>query len=335
MPGFAVPLLVLVSSFALSGLMVRLAPKVGLVDVPNARSAHSRATPRGGGVAFVLSITLAGLCLLLAGEVPARQGGVLVAGGLAMAALGLWDDMADLRPRTRLMVQLLLATGCVAVLPLPDFAAWGVSLPPLAVYPLSVLGLVWLTNLYNFMDGIDGIATVQGLLVLVPMAGLMLVLGQSLWLPLVLVHAAALLGFLPWNWQRARIFMGDTGSAFLGFSLGLLLLVTAADGVVSPWAWLVLPGCSLADTGVTLVRRLLRGENVTQAHATHAYQVLARHWGSHRRVCLLLATVTIAWSLPVAWLLQCSAGAASFALLWLSLTPLAAACWLLGAGRAR
>jgi len=325
---------VCVVSLALSGAMVRWAPRLGLVDVPNARSAHREPTPRGGGVAFVVAITLGELCLLLAGDIPMLQGAVLVAGGLAMAVLGLCDDLAGLRPRTRLVAQILSATLCVAILPLPDFGTWGVELPLPVVYVLVVLGLVWLTNLYNFMDGIDGIVTVQGLVVLLPVAGLMLLLDQWRWLPVVAVFVAGLLGFLPWNWQRARIFMGDAGSAFLGFSFGLLLLVTAGDGGVAPWVWLALLGCSLADTGVALLRRLVRGDNLAQAHASHAYQVLARRWGSHRRVCALLATVTLAWQLPLAWLLQASEGAVAFMLLWLALVPPAVACWLLGSGRA-
>jgi Fuc2NAc and GlcNAc transferase len=173
---------------------------------------------------------------------------------------------------------------------------------------LAALYLVWLLNLYNFMDGIDGLAGIEALIVgaggtaVYWLAGLPTTGDGGL--PVLL--AAATLGFLVWNLPPARIFMGDAGSGFLGLMLGTLSLQAAVTRPVLLWCWLVLLGVFIVDATVTLIRRLLRGERVHEAHRSHAYQHASRELGGHRPVTLAVAAINVFWLLP--WALAIASG---------------------------
>jgi Fuc2NAc and GlcNAc transferase len=168
---------------------------------------------------------------------------------------------------------------------------------------LAALYLVWLLNLYNFMDGIDGIAGMEAITVCLGAAalvGLALGIGSAADIGLPLLLAGAVAGFLVWNFPPARIFMGDAGSGFLGITLGILSLHAGAIAPPLLWSWLILLGVFVADATVTLLRRLLRGERVYEAHRSHAYQQAARHYGRHLPVTLAVAAVNLAWLTPIA-----------------------------------
>ena len=150
--------------------------------------------------------------------------------------------------------------------------------------------LVWFINLFNFMDGIDGIAGVEAVAVSAGCVLIGILYPAAIVLPgftlYALVIAAAAIGFLCWNWEPARVFLGDVGSVPMGYLLGVLLLVLAASGF---WAAaLILPAYYLADSGVTIVRRAIRGEKIWRPHASHYYQQAARRFGSHARVALAI-----------------------------------------------
>jgi Fuc2NAc and GlcNAc transferase len=165
-----------------------------------------------------------------------------------------------------------------------------------------MLFLVWMTNAYNFMDGIDGLAAVQAVTV---GAGGALVHSLAVAAPswqLPLLAAAASLGFLAWNFPRARIFMGDVGSGFLGLLFALVALQAAMVQSALFWAWLVLLGVFVVDATATLLRRVLAGERIFEAHRTHAYQRAARRLGSHVPVTLAVAVINTVWLLPIACL---------------------------------
>ena len=162
--------------------------------------------------------------------------------------------------------------------------------------------LVWLLNLYNFMDGIDGIASVEAICVCVGGALLYVLLGKPDLALLPLMLAAAVAGFLFWNFPPARIFMGDAGSGFLGIVLGIMSIQA---GWVDPalfWSWVILLGVFVVDATFTLVRRLLRGDKVYEAHRSHAYQYASRHYGRHLPVTLAVGVINLAWLLPIALL---------------------------------
>lgn len=299
MPGWLLLIAVALLSAVLTGLMRRYALSRQLIDRPNERSSHSVPLPRGGGVAIVGAF-LAGL--LVSGDgISAAVTAALLGGGIGVAVIGFIDDHGHIAARWRLLAHVFCAAWIIWQVGVPRFEWMGstVDLGAFGVV-LAALYLVWMLNLYNFMDGIDGIAGVEALTVgaggtaVYWLAGLPL--AGSAGLPALL--AAAALGFLVWNFPPAKIFMGDAGSGFLGLMLGAFSLQAAVARPVLLWCWLVLLGVFIVDATVTLIRRLLRGERVYEAHRSHAYQHASRKFGAHRPVTLAVAAINLLWLLP-------------------------------------
>lgn len=293
---------VAIASFLLTAVIRRYALARSLMDIPNARSSHTVPTPRGGGVAVVLTFLPALLVLWQQGWATGSQVLALGGAGLLVAIVGFVDDHGHIPARWRLLGHFAAALGLLiglggapslTVVGIPVHSAWLLS-PLLAVY------LVWLLNLYNFMDGIDGIAGLEALSVCAAMCVVYAMGGHSQAMAAPLLLAAAVLGFLVWNFPPAKIFMGDAGSGFLGLTLGGLSLQGAwLDGHYF-WAWVIVLGVFIVDATVTLLRRLLAGEKVYEAHRSHAYQHAARRFGRHLPVTLCTAAVTLCWLLPMA-----------------------------------
>lgn len=294
--------LVGVLSLVLTAALRRYALARSIMDIPNARSSHAVPTPRGGGVAIVVAFLLA--LVLVGSEGDYAVHGVIALGGAGalIAIIGFMDDHGHIAARWRLLGHFLAAAWALA---------WLGGLPPLAVFDLQLdLGwfgaivaafyLVWLLNLYNFMDGIDGIASVEAICACLG-ACLLYWLGgfeQLLILPLLLAMAVA--GFLYWNFPPARIFMGDAGSGFLGIALGVLSLQAAWVSSQLFWCWLILLGVFIVDATYTLIRRLSRGDKVYEAHRSHAYQFASRLYGKHLPVTVAVGALNLFWLLPVA-----------------------------------
>lgn len=300
-----------------------------LIDRPNSRSSHTRPTPRGGGVAIVLS-ALGGLVWLVAvGRMTVAEGAALGGGGLAVAAIGFLDDHGHVAARWRLAVHFLAAGWMMAWLGgppplggLPGWAGWLVGLP----------ALVWLLNLYNFMDGIDGIAGGEAVCAGVSGVALLAMVGAPERADAAWVIAAAAAGFLVWNAPPARIFMGDAGSGFLGLILGGVALQAALLDERLLWAWLILLATFITDASFTLLHRLLRGERIYEAHRSHAYQWAARRHG-HRPVTLAVVGINLLWLLP--WALAVAGGVVTPALaILIAYLPLVALVWRWKAGSA-
>ncbi|SDK05868.1 MraY family glycosyltransferase [Pseudomonas indica] len=286
----------------LTGVMRRYALSRSLMDIPNARSSHSQPTPRGGGVAIVVSFLAALPLLALHGLLPwPMLWAFLGAGGLA-AGVGFLDDRSHVAPRWRLLAHFLAAFWLLAwVQGLPPLALLGRSLDLGGIgYVLAAFYLVWLLNLYNFMDGIDGIASMEAICVCLGGAVLYALIGQPLLALTPLLLVAAVAGFLYWNFPPARIFLGDSGSGFIGIVLGGLSLQAAWVDSRLLWGWLILLGVFLTDATLTLFRRLARGERILEAHRSHAYQVAARRYGAHLPVTLATGALTLCWLLPLA-----------------------------------
>jgi Fuc2NAc and GlcNAc transferase len=293
---------VVVFSFALTHVLRRYALHKSLLDIPNGRSSHTIATPRGGGVAIVVSY-LAGLVWMFASGL---MGQALIlamfgAGGL-IAALGFLDDHGHIAARWRLLGHFFAAAWALFWLGgLPAISVFGMTLAPgLIVNVLAAFYLVWLLNLYNFMDGIDGIASVEAICVCLGAAIIYLLTGHSYLLLLPLLLACAVAGFLFWNFPPAKIFMGDAGSGFLGIILGCLSLQGAWISSQFLWVWLILLGVFIVDATVTLIRRLIRGDKVYEAHRSHAYQFASRRVGKHLPVTSAVGVINFCWLLPVA-----------------------------------
>ena len=261
-----------------------------LIDVPNERSSHIIPTPRGGGLGIVAGAIIGLAPLAMASMLQLRLAGALAC-GCVIAVLGYLDDRHSLSVRIRLAIQALTAIAALALLwPLPPLQLPGITvLPPLAAV-LYFFGLVWLTNLYNFMDGIDGIAGAQAVAVCLVWTLLATTTGIA---SVALVLAAANLGFIRYNWPPARIFMGDTGSAFVGFELGVCAIALAAETATSVLLWLIPLAGFIADATSTLLVRLVHGRRPDEAHRSHLYQRLARSFGRHSVVTILYMVLVL------------------------------------------
>ncbi|MEO5807036.1 hypothetical protein [Devosia sp.] len=287
-------------------MIERRAAAIGLVQSPNARSSHTRPTPSGGGAAIAVAGALVGLYLSLSGGWVLLAITVVAAG---IALLGFLDDLFDLSPAIRFPVQaVLVAVLVVTASPLPGIALpFSLTLGGFALGVLVVLAGIWWINLFNFMDGIDGIAASQAIIILLGAAALWLAQDSTaLALPLlVLLFAvvAAAFGFMVRNWPPAKIFMGDAGSNFLAMVILAVAALTIANGALGYAGWIILVSVFLVDATVTLVRRLSRGERPWIAHRRHAYQQLSRRFG-HRNITLLYAGLSLLWALPLAWCAQ-------------------------------
>lgn len=289
-------------SLVLTAVLRRYALARSIMDIPNARSSHAVPTPRGGGVAIVLAFLLA-LTLLIADSGTELNGIIALGGaGALIAIIGFMDDHGHIAARWRLLGHFLAAAWALAWLGgLPALEVFGARLD-LGWFGAIVAAfyLVWLLNLYNFMDGIDGIASVEAICACLG-ACLLYWLGgfeQLLILPLLLAMAVA--GFLYWNFPPARIFMGDAGSGFLGIALGVLSLQAAWVSSQLFWCWLILLGVFIVDATYTLIRRLSRGDKVYEAHRSHAYQFASRLYGKHLPVTVAVGALNLFWLLPVA-----------------------------------
>jgi Fuc2NAc and GlcNAc transferase len=295
-----VPTIVLFS-LVLTACLRQYALSQKIIDIPNARSSHSIPTPRGGGVAivvsFLISLPLLGWANLVSSEVLIAIGG----SGGAVAIIGFMDDHGHIAARWRLLGHSCASVWAVVWLggfPPINFLGWTLELGWVGSI-FGIFYLVWLLNLYNFMDGIDGIASVEAICACLGACLLYWLDGSTSlsWMPLVL--AMAVFGFLYWNFPPARIFMGDAGSGFLGIALGVISLQAAWASDQLFWGWLILLGVFIVDATFTLFRRLLRGDKVYEAHRSHAYQYASRQAKRHLPVTLAVVGINLLWLLPI------------------------------------
>lgn len=290
-----------------------------MLDIPNARSAHQEPIPRGGGVVFVL---LWIICLLMGFELKwfsFRELFIFLPTTFLISFIGFWDDKHGLTVRKRLIVQILVAVLSVAQLGDVSALHWfGHSVIHLGWIGtgLVIIGLVWSTNIYNFMDGLDGVAAIEALFVF-GLGGLLFWNAGAIKFAL-LVWALVLVvsGFLVWNWPKARIFMGDVGSYCLGFLVALFALVGDQRYHIPITLWVILYSLFWFDATVTMLRRLWNGENIVTAHREHACQRLHRAGFSSTQIligivilnCILsgiafyvsIHTVLLKWGLVLA-----------------------------------
>lgn len=282
-------------------LIIRFAEALKLVQVPIARSSHVKPTPTGGGIGIVIAATIFALFLpsdeYIAVLIPAL--------GLMIAVVGLIDDRHPLPAKVRLPIQasvvtlaLITTNATVALAGEADL-----FLHILAGLVL-IVGGVWWINLFNFMDGIDGIAGQQAIMMLGSAMTISFhthpeaITSWSWWMTAVV--AASTFGFLVFNWPPARIFMGDAGSTFLGFIIVALAFISLAVGWMSVQQWLLLAVLFASDATVTLIIRFLGRDKLSQAHRSHAYQRLSRRFGGAKPVSTCAWLINLLLVLPLA-----------------------------------
>lgn len=262
----------------------RYALRFELLDQPGERRSHTVSTPRGGGISIVVCMLLGMAWMAVRVPQQAALMASLAVGLLLVAGIGWVDDHRPLPPLLRLAVQAIAALVLAA-----GFHRATGSLSTAAIAFVAVMVMV---NVWNFMDGIDGLAASQAA---IATAGLALLLGAGVWFWLAAGLFAAIAGFLPFNFPRARIFLGDVGSGALGYLLAALLAAghqSMAGRIL--WPLLLLPvSAFLIDAGFTLAMRMLRRERWWQPHVQHTYQVWARRLGRHAPVTLAYAVFSL------------------------------------------
>jgi Fuc2NAc and GlcNAc transferase len=281
-----------VLSFGLTGVFTRYAGKRGMLDIPAERHSHTVPTPRGGGAGLVTALVLLSWLYCRDSGAMAFWSHCALPGFVALSVVGWWDDRVSLSPVWRFIVQVLASS----------YMLWcgvseGLHSAPLTALLLGV-SLVWMTNLFNFMDGSNGMAGFQGVFCGLILGWLFARGGDEDAALVAFLLAAACLGFLPWNLGQARVFMGDVAGGSLGFAIASLLVYGVLKGSMSmPVAWLVML-VFLMDATLTLLARVIKGERWYNPHKQHLYQrLIARGW-THGRVLMLYQLINLVLVMP-------------------------------------
>jgi len=285
-----------VIGYALTAWIRGFALRKGIVDILNPRSSHVVATPRGGGLAFVIVFLVAALIFVFLFPASRDLWIALLGGGALVSIVGWIDDRRKLSSWLRLFFYGLAIVWAVFWIGgLPQIQI-GISVLRLGLLGYGVAWFVTFTfvNLYNFMDGIDGLAAGEGLVVSAVAGAILAIAGDWELAVACWVLAAALAGFLRWNWPPAKIFMGDVGSNFLGFVFCILAIASENRGSMPLLVWVILLSVFWVDGVATLTKRLLHGKPPYEAHREHAYQRAVRHGYTHRQVTMAILLVDFA-----------------------------------------
>lgn len=291
-----------IAAWAIAELVRRNAGRLRLIQTPNERSSHTVPTPSGGGVGIAVAGTIAGFVSVQQDD--SYVAWAIVTGAVA-AFVGLIDDRFNLSSRLRIVIHFAIVGILLFALPqMPAIPSPFGNLPHPVLYTGLLVAGVWWINLFNFMDGIDGLAAGQaiftlGSLVIIASTTSAAHLPSVTWMTAI---AAACAGFLILNWSPARVFMGDAGSNYLAVSILAVGLYLIATGLIGYAVLPILTAGFCTDATITLARRALSGERWFAAHRLHAYQKLSRRWGSHRRTTLLYLAINMFWLYPLAHL---------------------------------
>ena len=286
-------IILLILSILLTYFIKNYAIKKSLVAEVNDRSSHSVPTPHGGGIAIAIIWFIGLIYLYLNNQIdPTLFYSLMV--GVIISLVSFFDDIYELSAKLRLLVQAgvaIIGISMLGGLNSLEFGLFNIS-NQILTNIFAFLLIVWFINLYNFLDGINGYAGSEA--VFLSISGLLLFGGDHF-----IVLAVATLGFLYWNWNNAKIFMGDVGSTLLGYNVAIFTLYYTNIEPTNLWIWIILFGLFWFDATLTLIRRKLNGEKLSQAHKKHAYQRLTQSGWSHDKV--------VKWSILVNIVLFCLA----------------------------
>ena len=252
--------------------------KKSLVASVNERSSHTVPTPHGGGIAITITWFIGLFYLYFTGQIEPNLFYALLF-GVVISIVSFFDDIYELSPKLRLIIQAIVAIGGLYFLGGFQTLTFGIFDIQNSIFTniFAFFMIIWFINLYNFLDGINGYAGSEA--VFLAVAGFILFGGNHF-----LVLAVAILGFLYWNWNKAKIFMGDVGSTLLGYNVAIFTIYYANQEPTNFWIWIILFGVYWFDATLTLIRRKLNKERLSQAHKKHAYQRLTQAGWSHYKV---------------------------------------------------
>ncbi|SKB26403.1 MraY family glycosyltransferase [Malaciobacter marinus] len=265
-------------SFLFTYFIKEYAMKKSLVATVNERSSHTVPTPHGGGIALALTWFLGLIYVYMIGEIQSSLFYALLF-GVVISVVSFFDDIYELSAKLRLIAQSLVAIGGLYFLGGFESLTFGVFDIQNSLFTniFAFFMIIWFINLYNFLDGINGYAGSEALFL--ALAAFVLFGGSHF-----LVLGAAVLGFLFWNFNKAKIFMGDVGSTLLGYNIAIFTIYYANQESANFWIWIILFALFWFDATLTLIRRKKNGERLSQAHKKHAYQRLNQSGWSHFKV---------------------------------------------------
>jgi Fuc2NAc and GlcNAc transferase len=326
--------LVLILSVVFTKSICKIAWNFGFVDEPGYRRSHLEVTPRGGGLAIVITFWLWIIGASLLAKFPSDIWLPLLP-SLGVAFVGFWDDIKSLSALKRLLIQFICAAASLKLMGgiKVDFAVMGYYIPREIMYVIALFFIVWSVNLYNFMDGVNGLAGFEALTISIFMGILAFIESYYQWSSMWMVLACAVAGFLYWNFPKAKIFLGDVGSYFLGFVFSIILIESA--NIKPRWFWcgMILLGYFVVDATITLLVRIWFKQPIFQAHHTHAFQIFLKNFSSsHTKVTGFVVAINLFWLMP--WALIVSKGYMNgFLAMLIAYLPLAIIVWNVKAGR--
>ncbi|MDA7818288.1 glycosyltransferase family 4 protein [Sulfurimonas sp.] len=280
-------LILFLLSLILTFYIKKIAIEKSLVDIPNDRSSHTTVTPHGGGIAIAVTWFIGISYLYYINDMNSSLYYALLI-GVIISVVSYLDDLYELSAKIRLITQMLVASlglYFLGGLDKIDVAIFSIE-NQIFINIFTFFMIVWFINLYNFLDGIDGYAGSEA--VFLSIAGFLLFGGSHF-----LVFVVAVLGFLVWNWHKAKIFMGDVGSTLLGYNIAIFTIYYANQESTNLWIWIILFGVFWFDATLTLLRRYINGEKLSKAHRKHAYQRLTQSGWAHDRVVIYSIFVNI------------------------------------------
>ncbi|MEV9499446.1 MraY family glycosyltransferase [Aliarcobacter butzleri] len=271
-------IILLLISFLLTYFIKNYMIKKSLVASVNERSSHTVPTPHGGGIAIVITWFIGLFYIYFIGQIENNLFYALLFGAV-ISIVSFFDDIYELSPKLRLIIQAIVAIGGLYFLGGFETLTFGVFdiQNPIFTNIFAFFMIIWFINLYNFLDGINGYAGSEA--IFLSLAGFILFGGNHF-----LVLTVAVLGFLYWNWNKAKIFMGDVGSTLLGYNVAIFTIYYANQELTNFWIWIILFSVYWFDSTLTLIRRKLNKERLSQAHKKHAYQRLTQAGWSHYKV---------------------------------------------------
>ena len=267
---------------------------------PNIRSLHEKPTKSGGGIIFSLVFAITVICLGIFGILSSDSTIAFGIGGSLAALFGFADDVLDIRAVVKLAFQCCLVVGVLVVFDGGPLVKMGL-VPFWLAWTLSGFLMLWLINAYNFIDGIDGMASSGAVFICITLLLTLIPTEKESDITILLcLLATNCFAFLLFNWPPATVFMGDSGSVFLGYLFGALIVFSTMNSSINFWTWVIVFGYILGDTTATIIIRMFRVKNWFRAHKSHAYQNLARIWGSHLKVTAGVLVFHLLWLLPLA-----------------------------------
>ena len=305
---FNIFLLTLILSYVVTRLVKTYARKF-LIDVPNERSSHSMPTPRGGGLGIVIAFYI-GVCAFSIVGISLDEKSLLF-GGIPIVIISWFDDHRHVPIKYRLLAQLAGSIWLLASIGIDHFPLLYDENPAglLIKFFLVLILIMWFINLFNFMDGIDGLAGSEFASIMVSVIIMILISDglehkSSESIMISALGLCASLGFIIMNWPPAKIFMGDVGSDFLGFLIAVIAIKTIHQQELGVITWLILPAVFWVDATTTLITRIASGQAFYKAHRTHAYQHIAVRFESHKLVTQTVLIINLMYLLPLALMAQ-------------------------------